>query len=159
MFANGEVLDAHWNRYYSTTTNLTYPGLPVSNSPVFTGNIGVRYRRFIGPTLLSATLYDQYVGRRYLFSNLVGAPTSQRIPPYNLLNLSISARIPLHTPYAAGMKMLKITFTATNLLGRRYNATEYISAGGYFSGVNSAGSVLANPGAPRAFYGTVTMAF
>ena len=159
VFANGEVLDAHWNRFYSTTTNLTYGGMPVSNSPVFTANIGVRYRRFVGRTLFSGTVYDQYVGRRYLFSNLIGAPTKMPLAPYNLLNLSISAKIPIVSPYTPGLKMLKLSFTATNLLGRRYNSTAYVSSGGYFGGVPSAGTVLANPGAPRAFYGTVSVSF
>ncbi|MDE2006144.1 MAG: TonB-dependent receptor [Rhodospirillales bacterium] len=159
LFANGEILDAHWNRFVSTTTNLTYAGLPVSNSPVFTGNIGVRYRHFLGRTLMSAALYDQYVGRRYLFSNQIGAPTKLPIGAYNLLNLVISARIPIHSAYAAVPRMVKLTFTATNLLGRRYNSTAYVSAGGYFNGVASAGTVLANPGQPRAFYGSVTVGF
>lgn len=159
VFANGEVLDAHWDRYFSTTTNLDYGGLPVSNSPVLTGNIGVRYRRFVDSTLLSGALYDQYVGRRYLFSNLIGGPTKLPIAAYNLLNLSVSARIPLVQHDGIGPKMLEVRFTATNLLDERYNSTAYVSAGGYFSGVNSAGTVLANPGAPRAFYGTVSVSF
>ncbi len=159
VFANGEILDAHWNSYTSTTTGLTYDGQPVSNTPVFTANIGVRYRRFIGTTLVSGTVYDQYVGRRYLYSNQIGAPTSLPIAPYNLLNLSVSAKFPIKDRTLPGLRLLTVSFTATNLLGREYNSTAYISAGGYFSGVDSAGTVLANPGAPRAFYGQMTVSF
>lgn len=158
VFANGEYLDANWDSFLSTTTNSNYNGFPVSNSPVLTGNFGVRYRRLVGDTLVSGTLYDQYVGRRYLFSNLDGAPTKRRITPYNILNLTLTADIPIVTGYVPAFRTAKLSFFATNLLGRRYNSTEYISSGGYFGG-NSTGAVLANPGPPRAFYGSLSITF
>lgn len=156
-FANLGYLDARYLTYTAPSGNV-YANLPDPNTPRDTANIGVRYRRFLGASLASLNVWDQYVGKRYLFNNAIGAPTHQAIVPYNLLNASITVKTPWFNHLVPHLGEVEVSFYATNLLGRKYNATEYISAGGYFN-TPTGGYAIANPGAPRAFYGTVTMKF
>lgn len=155
VFANAQYLNSVWDNFFSTTTNQNYNGFPVSNSPVTTANLGVRYRKAFGETMVTTSVVNQYVGQSYLYSNLTGSPTKQTISPYNLLNVFIDADVPVTIDHT--QEMVKVSFAATNILARRYNSTAYISSGGYFGA--GAGTVLANPGAPQAFYGTVTIGF
>ena len=157
-FADVGWLDGNWDSYYSTTSNLTYEGLPVSNSPKMTLNAGVTYRYFLPDASIDMTLWDQYFAHSYLFSNVIGAPTTQTNPGYNLLNLSVNARTVVFNHAIPGVKVTRLSLQVLNALGKKYNATEYISAGGYFGG-NSAGAILANPGAPRTIFATVAFDF
>ncbi len=157
-FANAGWLDAHWDSYYSTSNNQSYDGLPVSNSPKMTLNAGVTYRYFLPDASIETTLWDQYFAHSYLFSNLIGAPTNQTIPGYNLLNLSINARTIAFNHIIPGVKVTRLSLQVLNALDKKYNATEYISAGGYFGG-NGAGAILANPGAPRMISATASFDF
>ncbi|WP_324504092.1 TonB-dependent receptor domain-containing protein [Acidiphilium rubrum] len=156
-FANLGYLDARYLTYTAPSGNV-YQNLPDPASPRDTANIGVRYQVFAGANLIGANLWDQYVGKRYLFNNAIGAPTHNAIVPYNLLNASITLKTPYLNRYVSHLGEVDVSFYATNLLGRKYNATEYISAGGYFNTPTGA-YAIANPGAPRAFYGTVTVKF
>ncbi|MDX5932426.1 TonB-dependent receptor [Acidiphilium acidophilum] len=156
-FANLGYLDARYLTYTSNS-GAVYNNLPDPASPRDTADIGIRYRRFVGSTLIATNVWDQYVGKRYLFSNAIGAPTHIAIVPYNLLNASITVKTPYFNRFVSHLGEVDVSFYATNLLGRKYNATEYISAGGYFNTPNG-GYAIANPGAPRAFYGTVTVKF
>lgn len=156
-FANLGYLDARYITYTSSS-GAVYHNLPDPASPRDTANIGVRYQTFLGSNLVAANIWDQYVGKRYLFNNAIGAPTHTAIVPYNLLNASITVKTSYFNQYISHLGEVDVSFYATNLLGRKYNATEYISAGGYFN-TPTGGYAIANPGAPRAFYGTVTVKF
>lgn len=157
-FVNTSVLHGYYNQYFSTTTNQSYNGYPVTNSPYFTLSSGIKYRTYIGGMELGADLWDQYYGHSYLFDNNVGAPTRQTNPGYNLVNLSLSMHTTALNGYVPGLKAATVSVYLSNLLGRKYNATEYVSAGGYFNG-NSAGAILANPGAPRTFFVNASLTF
>lgn len=156
-FANLGVLDARYLTY-TAPSGAVYTNLPDPASPRDTANIGVAYQQFIGSNLIKTKIWDQYVGKRYLFNNAIGAPTHTAIVPYNLLNASISLKTSYFNHYVSHLGQVKLAFFATNILNRRYNSTEYISAGGYFNTPYN-GYAIANPGAPRAFYGTVTVKF
>jgi len=157
-FANFGYLNSNWDSFYSTTTNQYYDGYPVSNSPKETFNAGVTYRRFLADSVVSTTLWDQYFGHRYLWDNNNGAPTNQTIPAYNLLNLSVVGKTAALNGLVPGVELTTISLTAQNLLNKQYNSTAYISSGGYF-GTNSSGYIIANPGAPRSVYLSLTMDF
>lgn len=156
-FANLGYLDARYITY-TAPSGAVYSNLPDPASPRDTANVGVRYRQFAGTNLLTGNIWDQYIGKRYLFNNAIGAPTHNGLVPYNLLNASISIKTPYFNHFVSHLGEVKVSFYATNLLGRKYNATQYISAGGYFN-TPTGGYAIANPGAPRAFYGTVTVKF
>ncbi len=157
-FANLGWLTATWNSYYSGTTGQYYNGMPVSNSPEQTTNVGVTYEAYVPGGTIDTTLWDQYFGKSYMYDNLTGAPSSQVNPAYNLVNLSINAHLTsigwlqslLHPQVAT------LSLDVQNLLDTQYNSTAYISAGGYF-GTSYGGYVIANPGAPRSFFVTLRL--
>jgi iron complex outermembrane receptor protein len=157
-FANLGLLHGYYNQYFSTSDNLSYNGAPVSDSPYLTLTAGVKYRKYFEGVLLNANLWDQYTGHSYMFNNLTGAPSNQTIPSYNLVNLSLTMRTTVMDRYVPGLKATRLGVYLTNLLGREYNSTAYISSGGYFNG-NSAGAVLVNPGSPRTFFVTASFDF
>lgn len=158
-FLNLGYLKDRWNEFAAPETpsgpQPTGYGLPVSNSPKDTLNAGISYLvslPFLRRT--RATLWDQYVGSRYLFSNEIGMPTNYTNPAYDLLNFSISARI----PSIEGLRHSVISVQVLNLANREYNSMEYISAGGDF-GTPTGGYALAFPGAPRMVFASLTAHF
>lgn len=157
-FTNASWLHGYYNQYFSTTDNQTYDGYPVSDSPNVTLSAGGEFKTYLDEMLLRARLWDQYFGHSYLFNNLTGAPSNQTIPSYNLVNMSLSMKTLALNSYVPGLEDTRLALYLTNLLNSEYNSTEYISAGGYFGG-NSAGAVLANPGAPRAVFITASLKF
>ena len=167
-FINYGDLSSRWNEFTAPVTpsgpQPTGYGLPVSNSPKTTVNAGVTYRMMLRGAEISATLWDQYVGSRYLFNNLTGLPTEQENPSYDLVNLSISAKTHWLTGFAPGIRSTTFALQVINLANKEYNSTEYISSGGYFENgglpsMPANGYVIANPGAPRLIYGSVTVDF
>jgi iron complex outermembrane receptor protein len=166
-FANFGYLRSQWNSF-------TFPGapspalgapnrpasyganIPVSNSPKDNANFGASYRFLLPFATVKTTLWDQYTGIRYLWNNNARLPTNQSVPSYNLLNLSIRARI-LGSPIP-GVTASEVSLQVLNLADTRYNSTEYISSGGYFNTSNG-GYAIANPGSPRAIYLTVSADF
>ncbi|MHB0991338.1 MAG: TonB-dependent receptor [Burkholderiales bacterium] len=159
-FLNMGWLTANWNSYYSPSANANFNGLPVSNSPTQTTNAGVTYRAYIQDSTIETTLWDQYFGQSYLYDNATGAPSNLSKPAYNLVNLSIVARTAQLGMNVLGIKpkMTSLSLQVMNLLNEQYNATEYISSGGYFQTSNS-GYAIANPGAPRSIFLTLTSDF
>ncbi len=173
-------IDRHWSAFgnfgylHSQWNSFTFPGapspavgkpnvpasyganIPVSNSPKDNANFGASYRILLPSATLKTTLWDQYTGIRYLWNNNLAVPTKQSIPSYNLLNLSVRARI-LGSPIP-GVTATEVSLQVLNLASTRYNSTEYISSGGYFNTPNG-GYAIANPGTPRAFYLTVSADF
>ena len=152
-FANLGWLSANWNSFYSTHSGQYYNGMPDSNTPNETANVGVTYVGFFDGGTFDTTLWDQYFGKSYLWNNLTGAPTNQSMAAYNLVNLSINAHLTT-TGWLQNLfhpQVATVSFDVSNLLNTQYNSTEYISSGGYL-GDGVGGYILANPGAPRAMY-------
>jgi iron complex outermembrane receptor protein len=107
---------------------------------------------------ISPNLVDQYTSSQYLFNNLTGAPSHQTQGGYNILNAGITLKTGIFNRYVPTLKNVSLSAGITNLLGRKYNPIEYITSGGYFGG-NSAGTILADPGAPRQYYVAVSAKF
>ena len=154
-FANVGWLDSNWDSYYSFSSQRSFDGMPVSNSPKLTANLGLTYRYFSRAGVVDTTLWDQYTGAQYLFDNQIVGPTSQTNPSFNLVNLSIKDRMPHLIPDA---KLTTLSLSVLNLFDKQYNSTAYISSGGYFN-TSGGGYVIANPGAPRSIYLTLSAAF
>lgn len=156
-YLNLGLFHGYYNSYYSTTDNQSYNGNPVSGSPSMTMAFGVTYKKYYAGTLFSSTLWDQYYGHSYLFNNNTGAPSHQTNPGYNLLNVTLTARTTLLNKILPGVKLATFGLYLTNILNKQYNSTEYVTSGGYFG--TGAGSILANPGAPRSVFATVGLEF
>ena len=165
-FGNFGYLSSQWNEYQSATSpsgpQPTGYGLPVANSPKDTINAGVTYRFRLPIAKVKATLWDQYIGARYLFNKNTGLPSTLTNPAYNLVNLSLTARTKWFNRLP-GVEGSTISLQMLNITNKEYNSTEYVSSGGYFqtSGLATpvAGYVIANPGAPRLVYASLTMNF
>ncbi|MHB1618920.1 MAG: TonB-dependent receptor [Sulfuricella sp.] len=157
-FSNLGWLKSNWNSFYSTTTNAYYNGYPISNSPSLTANAGITYKYFMPTGTVETTLWDQYYGHSNLYDNGNGAPTRQKKPGYNLVNLSVQARTTMFNSSIPGIKLTTISLQGLNLLDKKYNSTEYISSGGYFQTASS-GYVIANAGAPRSIYLSISADF
>lgn len=136
---------------------ISYGGLPVSNIADATANVGGSYGFDIDSTLVRPRIWYQYVGKQYLFNDLTAAPTDRAMPSYGTLNASL--RITKFMPAGvAALHSVTMSLVATNLLGKRYNVAEYITAGGYF-GPASAGQVMGFPGAPFMIFANITAHF
>ena len=157
-FANVGFLHGYYNMYFSTADNQYYNGAPVSSTPNITANAGVTYRAFLDQSLLSATLFDQYYGRQYLFNNNTGAPSRQQLGGYSVTNLMLRDKTTAFDGWIPGAKYASVALNVTNLLGKQYNSTADITGVGYFN-TNAAGYVIVNPGAPRAIFGTIAVVF
>lgn len=161
-FANMGWLNSNWNSYYSPASNSNYNGYPVSNSPSQTTNAGLTYEAYLADATVETTLWDQYFGHSYLYDNFLGAPTNQIKPAYNLVNLSIDMRTTAMGTTVMGIKpkLMTISLQVLNLLNEQYNSTEYLTAGGYFqTAPTSTEYAIANPGAPRGIYLSLTANF
>ncbi len=153
VFANLNFEKATFAHYVNA--GVSYNGLPVSNVPDSTFNIGAAYNYFVSGIMLQPRLWYQYVGAQSLFSNLTGAPTNQQMPAYDTLNLGLDSTVPTHgVPL---LKDVKLGVDILNLTDNHYNAFEYITSGGLLGG--GAGQVLALPGAPLTVYGSITANF
>ena len=157
-FANLGWLSSHWDSYFSYKADQSFNGLPVSNAPKLTANAGITYRDFQPDGVIDTTLWDQYTGASYLFDNTVVGPSTQQNPGYNLLNLNVKYSSAGLARVIPGAQVASIALSVSNLLDKEYNSTEYISSGGYFQTPNG-GYVIANPGAPRAVYLSLSAQF
>ncbi len=161
MFANLNIAKAYFNSYEFAPAGggvTNYSGLPVSDTPDSTFNIGAywTYRLADGFALKPRAWY-QYVGSQHVFDNNSGAPSNQQIPSYGVLNVALAATLP-NSWYGTVMKSMKVKLEVMNALDKRYNFFEYISAGGLY-GTASAGYPLAYAGPPRAVYATLSARF
>ncbi len=156
VFADAAIAHAHYNSYVPGGSTTNYGGYPISYSPELSASAGVDYRMVVDSLLVTPALSDQFTGRQYLFDNVTNAPTNNRqMPSYNVMNASVGVRAAAHV---AALSSVTVTVGVTNLLNKGYNPIEYISSGGYFGG-NSAGAVLADPGAPRQYYVNLSAKF
>lgn len=156
LVGNVALTHAHFNSYVPSGSTQNYGGYPVSYSPDLTAAAGLDYRLAIGGVLVSPSLSDQFTGTQYLFSNVTNAPTNNvKMSSYNVVNTQVAVKTGAQV---AGLSAVTVTVGVTNLFNRKYNPIEYITSGGYFGG-NSAGAVLADPGAPRQYFVNVTAHF
>ena len=161
-FANFGYLSTRWNEFQAAVTpsgpQPTGYGLPVPNSPKDTINGGASYRFRLPFGRVDATLWDQYIGARYLFNKNTGLPSTLTNPAYNLVNFSITARTRWFSSMFPDVQRTNLSLQVLNLTNKEYNSTEYVSSGGYF-GTPTGGYVIANPGAPRLVYASLTVHF
>ena len=161
-FANIGYLKSRWNEFQAAVTpsgpQPTGHGLPVPNSPKDTVNAGATYRLRLSTARVHATLWDQYVGARYLFDKSAGLPSTLTNPAYNLVNISITAKTHWLRSVIPGVRGSELSLQVLNLTDKEYNSTEYVSSGGYFQSPTG-GYVIANPGAPRLVYASLMLNF
>ena len=161
LFTNLNFEKAYFNSYAFTPAGggtTDYSGLPVSDTPQSTFNIGAYWTyRFASGLSVKPRAWYQYVGKQYIFDNNQGAPSRQSIPGYGVLNFAVAATLP-SSWYGSVVKSVKLKLEVMNALDTRYNFFEYISAGGLY-GTASTGYPLAYAGPPRAVYGTISMRF
>jgi len=140
-----------------SVSGISYSGRPVSNIANATANVGGSYGFRFGGTLVRPRFWYQYVGKQYLFNDFTAAPTGHAMPSYGTLNASV--RITRFMPSSvSALRSVTMSLVATNLLNKRYNVAEYITAGGYF-GPASADQVLGFPGAPFMIFANITAHF
>ncbi|WP_123103970.1 TonB-dependent receptor [Acidithiobacillus sulfuriphilus] len=154
VFSNLSLEKADFTNY--TTGGISYNGLPVTDVPSQTFNIGAYTRYYAYDILLEPRIWEQYTGPQAMFNNLTGAPSdTAKVPAYALLNLAIRATIPIHMPL---LKAITANLSMLNVLGRKYDGYEYISSGGVY-GPTSAGKILGYAGAPRTVYAELEAKF
>ncbi len=141
---NQALFTSSFNSDYAGTV-LT--GQPVANVPqnLLSGGVTYDYDNW------HVDANAHYVGAQYLQQAFAGTPTAYTESPYFLLNIAIAKTIPLHLGQAHA---LRIGLNIDNLLNRTYYTNDYINQD--YSG-NNYNSVLI--GAPRAFYGSLTLLF
>ncbi|OBS09363.1 TonB-dependent receptor [Acidihalobacter prosperus] len=154
LFANLSIERAVYSNYVSPSHG-SYNGKPISNVPDHTVNAGVFDEFYREGVIYKPRLWWNYTGAQYIYNNNTGAPTTQKLPAFGLWNAGLKIVLGRQVGFA-GMKSLSLRFDVTNLLGKKYNAYEYISGGGYYG---IAGQLLAEPGAPRAYYASVEAHF
>ena len=158
LYANLGLSHNYYDSYTPSGGGLSTSGLPVSYNPNMTLTAGTYYRAYVDGVLISPNLVDQYTSSQYLFDNLTGLPSQQKMSGYNVLNAGIAFKTDKLDRYVPTLKAVSLSVGVTNLLGRKYNPIEYITSGGYFGG-NSAGTILADPGAPRQYYVALSAKF
>jgi len=158
VFANLSLNHSYYTSYIPQGGGATLQNVNVSYSPDVTLSAGIDYRYYTHGFLLSPQFVDQYTGSQYLFNNLTGAPSHQKQPAYNVSNLIFNVKTTRLDPYIPTLKDVKLSVGIYNLFGEKYNPIEYITSGGYFGG-NSAGAILADPGAPRQYFVTIGASF
>ncbi len=126
-----------------------YNGSPVPYVPDSTVNVGANYHVRAKGIELEPQAALQFVGSQHLFNNQIAAPSTQTMPSYTTVNMSLAV------PY----RFMKFSFNALNILNKKYNEYEWVSAGGYFGTAPNAGYTLAYPAAPFTAYGSVTFSF
>ncbi|HQT85990.1 MULTISPECIES: TonB-dependent receptor [Acidiphilium] len=158
MFANVGFSNNLFTSYLPSGASTPLVNTPIAYNPNVALSAGINYRMFVGPTLVDLGFLDQYTGSQHLFNNLTDQTSHQKLPAFNVANISLSADIPVPRSISSAVKVLKLSFNINNLFGARYNANAYVSSGGYLGG-NSAGAVLAEPGAPRQYLASLTAKF
>lgn len=180
VFANIGIVSAKFKNYLNGNTNpdgstIIYHNVPIPYTPTSNMSFGMYYIGHVGSVLIEPRLTYLRTGSQYAFDNnnnitAAGAFNSDsyvgvngqtidtsnvNIPSYGLLNFSTSVDFP--TSWADGVRDLKATIEVDNLADKRYNAFEYVTAGGLYN--TGTGAVLAFPGAPRTWYLTLTASF
>lgn len=144
--------------YVPSGSNLNFGSFPISNNPKFSSNVGIttEYAADRHRFDLTPGLWWQYVGTRYLFSNVDNAPTTQTTPGYGVVNFNTNGTLNRLFPGRLEDVPLNLSFGVENLFNREYNPTAYITSGGYF-GTSFGGYTLVDPGAPREYIFSVNL--
>ncbi len=158
IHGNGIIQHNYFLSYVPSGSHLNYGKYPISNSPKFTTNVGVtgRFDSNQGVYSILPEMWWQYVGTRYLFSNVNNAPTTQTMPGYGVVNFNTVATLNgighlFHgLPPRMAAAPVHLSLGIENLLNNQYNPTAYITSGGYF-GTSFGGYTLVDPGAPREY--------
>lgn len=162
MFTNLNVEKAYFDNYrLGPSPSQSYNGLPVSDVPKSTFNVGAYYTYTLpGGIALKPRAWYQYVGEQAMWDNGAGAPSNQYLPSYGVLNFAMAATLP-SSWYGNAVSTIKLKVEVMNVLDRQYDTFGYLAAGGQSDiyGSNDGGYVLAYPGAPRAVYGTISVRF
>lgn len=158
VHGNATFQHDYFLRYVPQGSTINYRGFPVSDSPDYTTNLGLSSYFDLGKkALVTPQVWWQYVGRRYLFSNYINAPTRQTMPGYGLVNLTLSLSLN-HLGGIFGSVPLQMSFGVYNLFNKKYDPTAYITSGGYFS-TSFGNYILVDPGAPREYAMSVRLDF
>ncbi|MDE2463424.1 MAG: TonB-dependent receptor [Alphaproteobacteria bacterium] len=155
MFANLNLQSANFNNY--EFGGVTAHGLPVSDTPSSTFNIGAYWTHVVDGFVLKPRAWYQFVGSQNVFDNNAGMPTNQKLGSHGVLNLALAATMP-SSWYADAAKRVTLKIEVMNVLDDKYNQFEYISAGGLY-GTATGGYPIVYPGAPQAVYATIAVAF
>ncbi|MEY2340823.1 TonB-dependent receptor [Acidithiobacillus sp. IBUN Pt1247-S3] len=155
LFMNANFEKAVFAHY--VTSGTSYDGLPVSNVPDKTFNLGLSYRYFLAGALLKPRIWYTYTGAQAMFNNNTGAPSAQKMPAFGTLNLGMDTEIPTHNAVPL-LKRVDLSLDILNLTNNHYNEFAYISSGGLLGG-DSQGQVLALPGAPLMVFGSISAHF
>lgn len=152
VHGNAIVQHDYLLHYVPSGSTTDYRSFPVSSSPRYTTNLGLTSALQAANHRLALTpgLWWQYVGQRYLFSNVTSAPTQQTTPGYGVANFNMDGSLNGLLPGRLAETPIKLSLGVENLLNKRYNPTAYITSGGYF-GTSFGGYTLVDPGAPREF--------
>ncbi len=158
IHGNGIIQHDYFLSYVPNGTASNYGSYPISNSPKYTTNLGVTTFAESNSKVFQVTpgLWWQYVGTRYLFSNVTTAPTTQSMPGYGVVNFNMDATLNglghvfHNVPSRMQASPVQLSLGVENLLNREYNPTAYITSGGYF-GTSFGGYTLVDPGAPREY--------
>ncbi len=162
-FLNASFLHAYFKSF--TNGSGTFSDIPVAYVPDKTVNLGVTGKFMVSDALVKPSLVYQYNGSQFMYSNNDNITSGEKIPSYGLVNIGFDVKVPTRRSIS-WLHYLDVNAQILNLFNNKYNSFEYVSAGGaYGSGGYSnptsvgQGSVLAYPGAPRAFYVTVSSKF
>ncbi len=157
---NAIIQHNYFLSYIPSGSTLNFASYPISNNPKYSTNLGITSEVKGGSHRfdLSPGLWWQYVGTRYLFSNVNNAPTTQTMPGYGVVNFNTDGTINRLLPGRLEEVPMKISFGIENLFNREYNPTAYITSGGYF-GTSFGGYTLVDPGAPREYIVSLNFGF
>ena len=180
VFANVGVVSAKFRDYINGATDangntIIYHDVPIPYTPTSNMSFGMYYLMDIRGVVVQPRLTYIRTGSQYAFDNNNNMTADGRfnsdsytgvngdavntgntnIPSYGILNFSASVDFP--TNWSEGVQDLKVAFDVDNLADKKYNAFEYITAGGLYN--TGAGAVIAFPGAPRVWYVTLSASF
>lgn len=158
IHGNGIIQHDYFLSYIPSGSQLNYGSYPISNSPKYTTNLGLTTLMEANDHAWTVTpgLWWQYVGTRYMFSNLTASPTKQTQPGYGVVNFNMDGTLNglghiFHSaPSLMANSPVQLSLGVENLLNKRYNPTAYLTSGGYF-GTGFGGYTLVDPGAPREY--------
>ena len=160
IHGNAIIQHNYFLSYIPSGSNQNFGRYPISNNPKYSTNLGVTTAYHSGDHRfnLNPGLWWQYVGVRYLFSNVNNAPTTQTAPGYGVVNFNTDGTINRLLPGRLQDVPVELSLGIENLFNREYNPTAYITSGGYF-GTSFGGYTLVDPGAPREYIGSLKFSF
>ena len=163
LFANVGTVHAKFSSFTNGTG--TFSGVPVPYTPNVNGNVGAYYVAHVDDIRIQPRVSYQYTGAQHIYDNSLNITSGQQLPSFGIVNFSTEATLPTEGKMGP-LHDLKLAVEIDNVLGKQYNAFEYVSAGGLYGAGGytnpttvGAGSLLALPAPPRAFYVTVSASF